>query len=166
MLKMLNLPRTGRLSDRVDALFSVSLFSLVCLSLFLSLFLIGCGDGRPSRVKVSGFVTVDGEPLKFGSVNIRPAAGGRSASGSLDSNGAFIVTMYEKGDGLPPGSYRVAIKATQWVSDGVQRWHAPKKYADHENSGLTVEISEPTSDLTFDLTWDGEKRSKPWVEKQ
>ena len=163
---MLNLPRTGRLSDRVDALFSVSLFSLVCLSLFLSLFLTGCGDGRPSRVKVSGFVTVDGEPLKFGGVNFRPAAGGRAAGGSLDSNGAFTVTMYEKGDGLPPGKYVVAIKATEPVNENAERWHAPKKYAKHLTAGLTTEISEATSDLTFDLSWAGEKRSKPWVEKQ
>ena len=126
----------------------------------------GCGDGRPSRVKVSGFVTVEGEPLKYGGVNFRPAEGGRAAGGSLDANGAFTVTMYERGDGLPPGKYVVAIKATQWVNESAERWHAPTKYAKHNTSELTAEISEPTSDLTFDLTWEGDKRSKPWVEKQ
>ena len=66
---------------------------------------------------------------------------------------------------LLPGKYVVAIKATEWVNEKAQRWHAPKKYAKHETSEITTEISDPTSDLTFDLTWEGDKRSKPWVEK-
>ena len=163
---MLKAQRTNRPAE-AQVLFPIASLPLVCLGLSLSLFLLtGCSDGRPSRVKVSGFVTVDGEPLKFGGVNFRPAAGGRAAGGSLDSNGAFTVTMYEKGDGLPPGKYVVAIKATEPVNENAERWHAPKKYAKHLTSGLTTEISEATSDLTFDLSWAGEKRSKPWVEKQ
>lgn len=161
---MNNLQPAARCADRTQLLFRQSFLLLVLLG-FMGLLLTGCGDGRPARVKVSGFVTIDGEPLKYGGVNFRPAGGGRAAGGRLDENGQFTVTMYEKGDGLPPGNYIVAIKATQWVSESSERWHAPMKYAYHESSELTAEISEETSDLTFELTWKGDRRKKPWVEK-
>lgn len=42
----------------------------------------------------------------------------------------------------------------------------PKSYSDHKKSGLTVEITEETTDLDFDLSWEiDEDHSKPWVEK-
>ena len=47
-----------------------------------------------------------------------------------------------------------------------QRWHAPKGYSKHETSGFTVEITEETTDLNFDLTWEvDEKHAAAWVEK-
>jgi hypothetical protein len=116
----------------------------------------GCGDGRPQRVPVSGTVMIDGAPLSYGFVTFVPAAG-RSASGQLDGQGRFTLGSYEPGDGVLPGSQRVSVLARESLNDKQAKWHAPKKYKDHDSSGIVIEVTEPTDDLKIDLTWGGEK---------
>ena len=143
----------------------LSRFSVVLL-VSVAMILSGCGDGRRARVKVSGHVTVDGKLLKHGGICFRPTTGGRMGGGGLGDEGQYSTTMYKENDGLPPGSYTVAVNAVQYINDRAQRWHAPKSYSDHKKSGLTVEITEETTDLDFDLSWEiDEDHSKPWVEK-
>ena len=132
----------------------------LCLAL-VSTSLIGCSDGRPERVVASGKVTIDGSPLKYGSVLFLPEKG-RPAAGSLDTEGRFSLTCYEPGDGIIPGTYRVQIKGTEAIGEDAQRWHAPMKYSRATESGIEFEISEPTDSLLIELTWDG---GKPFVEK-
>lgn len=116
----------------------------------------GCGDGRPQRVPVSGTIMIDGAPLPYGFVTFVPASG-RSASGQLDAQGRFTLGSYEPGDGVLPGSQRVSVLARESLNDKQAKWHAPKKYANHDTSGIVVEVTEPTDDLKIDLTWGGEK---------
>ena len=137
------------------------LLSLLCLTMVLS----GCGDGRASRVKVSGKVTVEGKPLSVGGISFYPIPEGRQGGGAIGKDGVYSTTMYELNDGLPPGSYAVAVNAVQIVNDTSKRWHAPQKYSDHETSGLKVEITEETDAMDFDLTWEGDEHSGPWVEQ-
>ena len=136
-----------------------------CLFVFL---LAGCGDGRGVRVPVSGVVTIDGKPLAFGQIMFTPYtedANNRPGGGSLESDGSYRVSAYTAYDGLPPGRYRVAITGTEYISDTAQRWHSPQKYSQLDTSGLTAEIEESTDSLNFDLSWEGESPSEPWVEK-
>ncbi|NLE38373.1 MAG: hypothetical protein GX621_10150 [Pirellulaceae bacterium] len=48
------------------------------------------------------------------------------------------------------------------LSGTKQRWHAPKKYADAEKSGLMVKVDSPENIVMIELTWDG---GKPFVEE-
>ena len=134
--------------------------ALFCLSL-----LIGCGDGRPRRVPVSGHVTVDGQLLEHGSILFAPADNSRSGGGSLEAGGLYRVSIYTAYDGLMPGKYNVSVLAVEPMGETAQRWHAPMKYRDAKTSGLSVEITEETTDLDFELTWEGDKHSGPFVEK-
>ena len=136
------------------------LISLVCVAFLLT----GC-DGRPSRVKVSGHITCDGKPVEFGGVSFKPVAGGRVGGGGIESGGAYTVTMYEKGDGIPLGKYTVTISSAETLNPRTIRWHAPEKYSNPKTSGLSVEITEATSELDFELTWDGDEHSEPWIQK-
>ena len=138
----------------------LGLISLLCFAFLLT----GC-NGRPSRVKVSGKVTCDGKPVEFGGVAFKPVGGGRRAGGGIESGGSYTVTMYEKSDGIPVGKYTVTISSAETLNPRSIRWHAPKRYAKHETSELTVEITKATSELNFDLTWDGDEHSEPWIEK-
>lgn len=138
--------------------------SFLILLVSIAIMVSGCG-GRPSRVKVSGKVTIEGKPLSVGGISFKPVEGGRKAGSSFDSEGKYTTTMYEPNDGLPLGSYTVAINSSRQVNDNTKRWHAPKKYSDHETSGLTAEITEETSSLNYDLTWEGDEHSKPWNQK-
>ncbi|TWU24561.1 hypothetical protein [Bythopirellula polymerisocia] len=122
--------------------------------------ILGCGDGRPARVNVSGQVLIDGKPLTVGNVKFVPE-GARPSSGAIDSNGNFTLTCYDGGDGVVPGTHRVQVSAMEVISASKVRWMAPPKYADFLTSELSYEITEPTDDLKIELTWDG---GKPFVQ--
>lgn len=121
---------------------------------------LGCGDGRPTRVKVSGQVLIDGVPLTVGSVTFVPD-GARPSSGKIDSSGRFTLTCYDGGDGVVPGRHRVQVSALEVISASKAKWHAPPKYTDFRTSEIEYEITEPTDDLKIELTWDG---GKPYIE--
>jgi hypothetical protein len=121
---------------------------------------VGCNDKRPLRVPVSGRVLIDGEPLTHGNVKFVPS-GGRPSSAKIDGEGRFTLTCYDGEDGAIPGTHRVSVSASKILSDNKIEWFAPKKYADFRTSELSYEITEPTDDLTIELTWDG---GKPFIE--
>jgi hypothetical protein len=135
----------------------LGLVALLCIG---SVCLLGCGDGRPKRVHVSGKVLIDGQPLKIGYVQFIPQ-GARPAGGKIDSEGHFALTCFEPGDGAVPGVHRVTVTASEFVSSTATRWFAPKKYNDVSKSGLQQEITGPTDEVVINLTWDG---GKPFVE--
>ena len=121
----------------------------------------GCSDGRPKRVKVSGTVTIDGQPLTRGNVKFVPS-GGRPSSGKLDEQGRFTLTCYDGNDGAIPGRHRVQIAASRIISDRKIEWFAPRKYADFRRSGIEIEIEQNTDDLVIELEWG--KKKGPYVE--
>lgn len=123
---------------------------------------VGCNDGLPRRVPVSGKVTIDGEPLTSGSIRFKPSEG-RVATGSIGSDGSYLLSTYEPGDGCVPGTYCVTVHAFEDLSDTTRRWLAPKNYAMPKSSGLTATIDQPTDSLDFELTWGGQKG--PFVER-
>lgn len=137
---------------------NVFLWSLAALSVGL---LAGCGDGRPTRVPVSGTVLIDGKPLGSGHVRLVPADA-RPAWGAIDPQGNFRLTTFEQGDGCVPGTHRVAVIAYQTVSPSAIRWLVPKKYHKASTSELTVTIDQPTDSLLIELSWEG---GKPFVER-
>jgi hypothetical protein len=55
------------------------------------------------------------------------------------------------------GKHAVEVIAREPLGEDRLRWHAPKKYASSETSGLVEEITEPTDSLTINLTWDGQR---------
>jgi len=141
---------------------SCQLRCLVQVSCAASLLIVltGCGDGRPARVAVSGRVLIDGEPLTLGIVQFVPE-GARPSAGKIGQEGHFTLTCYDGDDGIVPGTHRVMISAKEMISESQAKWLAPPKYADFRKSGLSFEITEPTDDLTIELTWDG---GKPFVQ--
>ena len=118
------------------------------------LMMAGCGDGRPKRVPVSGRVLIDGQPLQAGYIRLIPE-GARPSGSEIDSKGRFTLTCFDGEDGAVLGTHRVEVSAREQINALTTKIHAPKKYSSAETSGITVEITEPTDDLTIELTWDG-----------
>jgi hypothetical protein len=116
---------------------------------------VGC-DSRPKRVKVSGQVLIDGEPLNVGTVQFVPE-GSRPAVGQLDDQGRFTLTTFDEGDGCVLGKHRVAVIANEMLSGNRMRYYAPIVYGNFETSDLTVDIDGPTDDLVIELSWHGGK---------
>jgi len=131
-----------------------------CSCVCLMLALLGCSDGRPTRVPVSGRVMIDGKPVIKGSVRFVPE-GARPSAGTLDSQGRFKLTCYDGEDGAVLGKHRVQVSASEIIGAEKVVWHAPSKYADFRSSGLSVEVTEPTDSVLIKLTWAGQKRPAP-----
>lgn len=129
-----------------------------CFVLVLLVATLGCSDGRPKRVPISGQVLIDGEPIKAGSIRFVPD-GARPSASDLDAEGRFTLRCFEENDGAVIGTHRVEVAAREIIGESV-RWYAPKEYSDYRSSGLTVEVKEPNDALVIDLTWKGKKKPK------
>lgn len=138
---------------------SVSLFFKLSI---VVLCFVGC-DSRPTRVPVSGKVLIDGEPLKYGAVVFVPE-GGRQSSGIIDADGHFSLMCFEPGDGALVGKHHVQVLASESINNSTVKWHAPKKYADRQASGLVEEITGATDSVVINLTWKGNPPEKPFTE--
>ncbi len=141
---------------------------LVCLGSSL----LGCGgSGRPSLVKVTGKVTVDGKPVEGAIVAFQYVADAkaeyqRPSTGYTDAAGEFVLGTYAHDDGAPVGKYKVGILKKEVVgklpenynseTEGsvnlTYKWMTPRSAADPNTSGLTAEItSSGLNPGTFDL---------------
>jgi len=128
------------------------------LLILVTMATVGCSDGRPKRVPVSGQVLIDGEPVKGGSIQFVPV-GARPSSSDLDEEGRFSLQCFEKGDGAVTGTHKVIVAAR--AMEGTKlKWYAPQEYADADTSGLTQEITEATDSLVIELTWKGKKKPR------
>lgn len=116
----------------------------------------GCGDGRPQRVPVSGYVLIDGQPLAKAAVRFYPP-NGRSSSGTTDASGRFSLSCFDVSDGALLGTHRVIVAAVDEVSGNTIKWRSPKKYSEADTSGIEATIDGPRDDLKLELTWGGDK---------
>ena len=131
-----------------------------------ALIISGCGDGRPSRVKASGQVLINGEPLTFkgdGFVQVIPADN-RPATGKINpSDGTFTLTTFENEDGVVTGEHPVTVQVNALGPGGQSVNLLPAEYADASTSGLTVVIDQPTESLKIEL--EGKMRAAPNSDK-
>jgi hypothetical protein len=132
----------------------VSVLGLVSL-------LLGCGgSGRPSLVKVTGTVTLDGNPLEGAMVAMKLVTDEKSkyqrpSSATTDAQGKFTPQTYGKDDGLPVGKYKVGIQKKEPVGglpknydpenpDAVNmkyKWITPMAVSQVDSSGIEVEVT-------------------------
>jgi len=88
-----------------------SRFGHVVLGSCLLVMVCGCsGDNPEGRRAISGTVTLDGAPLKQGSISFEPQKQGGLRSGTTIADGRYSIRA-EKG--LPAGRYKVMIFASQ-----------------------------------------------------
>jgi hypothetical protein len=114
----------------------------------LLLFVVGCG-ARYAEVK--GTVNYDGKPLKEGDIAFMPEKG-RPSYGKIADGQIVEVTTTQKGDGLPPGSYKVQITSLTDAEDIYKgKSILPDHYGNPEKSGLTAEIKAGANTLAYDL---------------
>jgi hypothetical protein len=125
----------------------------------------GCRSDLPQTYSASGAVTLNGKPLPNVIVTFLPVSGGRSASGTADSQGSFRLSTFGVDDGAMAGKYEVTIipkdpppmagdsdpgmtqpsKPTKYTPPFPGRYGMPKE------SKLTAEITKGPNKFTFDL---------------
>ena len=145
--------------------------SLDALLFGTMLFTAGCNTG-PETAQVSGVVSFDGEKVPEGTISFYPVAGGRPASGQIQSDGTYKLSTFDPGDGALLGDHKVAIESKKVTNAAPQpkslqeeianpgagatanpsvSWIVPEKYAAVATSGLTATVSEGENEVNFTL---------------
>lgn len=127
---------------------------LLILAAAVALSACGCGG----RAAVTGRVTYpDGSPVESGSVVAEGTVDGKSVlvQGTINKDGTFRLGGDRPGDGVLPGTYKVAVHPV-YVSDeerskGVQPAVAGK-YTRYASSGFTLEVPPGGTELNLKVT--------------
>src|SRR4051812_13362204 len=104
----------------------------IAAAMVLSLLaLTGCSDSSVPLGKVTGRVTLDGQPLAGALVRFNPEAGGRSSQGMTDANGDYTLDYSSRSEGALIGKSQVMI-TTGSLEDRKRRTNekVPIKYND------------------------------------
>jgi hypothetical protein len=129
------------------------------LASFVVCMLSGCGS---RLARVSGQVTLDGQPLRGGgevraTVKFQPASGtGPAAMALVDENGNYSLSTGSQ-KGIPPGDYLVVCSASQLVkaagsntAQGARRITDPK-YDNPTTSGLRFTVESGKNEFNIPL---------------
>lgn len=122
---------------------------LVWLLVPLLITMPGC-DAGPQVAPVSGTVTYDGEPLRFGVVMFQPSQG-QLAQADIESDGSFTLSTFKPGDGAIVGEHRVSVSCYEGHNPEVREKQPPEqlslgqslipvKYSRVGTSGITIEV--------------------------
>jgi len=125
------------------------------------LFCLGCSGGTDERppIEITGTVTLDGKPLKDGSIHFTSPKTGETAYANLDGSGMYTIS-FPKAD--INSAYEVTIKPpvveeqdAMALAEKPQKkteTKIPAKYSDRTTSGLTTKIEqEGTTEANFDI---------------
>lgn len=108
-----------------------SLAGIVALGLLATS--VGCGGGRVDIPlgKVRGKVVYNGKPMTAGTVTFTPitgkgAEGGHVATGEIESDGTYVLTTFDTGDGAILGQHAATVVAREGGSGSLKDLNAPK----------------------------------------
>jgi hypothetical protein len=114
----------------------------------------GCGG----RATVTGRVTYpDGSPVESGSVVAEGTADGKAVlvQGTINKDGTFRLGGDRPGDGVLPGSYKVAVHPEYVPDDERAKGVLPAvdgKYTRYNSSGFTLEVPRGGTELNLKVT--------------
>ena len=117
----------------------------------------------PLLVPVKGVVLLDGKPLSSGVVQFQPAAG-QLAFGMIGEDGTFTLSRHVPNDGIPPGTYRVAVTAFDPMAEvqSVENLIVPVKYTRFGSSGIEFTVFPGTiKPLVVSLSSDAAGGERP-----
>ncbi len=77
--------------------------------LVLAVLQTGC-DSSPKLGQVTGVLTMDGEPIKNGSIEFIPSAGGRPSLALTDEHGRYTAYYLPNVPGAVPGKHRIRFE--------------------------------------------------------
>ncbi len=127
--------------------------------------IIGCGDDEPPRkttYPVTGTVFVDGQPaanlsVKLYSVNGMDEDDPTFSTAFTDPSGAFSLSTYESGDGVPEGEYVLTfvwgeINPLSLEYGGPDRLQGRYRDPSRSQHRVTVQAGQPTDLGKIELT--------------
>jgi hypothetical protein len=131
-------------------------WSLPVLAL-AALFCSSCRESQKPVYPVRGQVLLTGKPIANAFVALHPLAESGPEvprpTGRTDTDGRFLLTTYQRGDGAPAGEYAVTVEWRPLPRHLPEGGHGeipnqlPSQYSRPETSGLRVRIGEGPTDL-------------------
>jgi len=119
--------------------------------LLLLFALVALGCSRNFQMKGRVVFEDDGSPLTVGIVLLCSPT--MQSRGSLDKDGYFVIGTLRDKDGLPPGTYTVAIAgAVEDLPDGNFRALLEDKWYSPTTSGITLTIDKSIKDYEIKVT--------------
>lgn len=116
------------------------------------LWFTGCGGpAHPDVGRVSGVITLDGQPLPEATVMFQPTQG-RASIATTDAAGKYSLTYLDGVPGALLGAHKVIIRTEIPGEDGqppIAKEKLPKKY--HEQTELTAEVKPGANTFNFSL---------------
>jgi len=120
---------------------------VVAVSFLALIVCTGCGGGNPNLSRVTGTVTLDGQPLAEAEVTFTPTgAEGGSATGVTDANGKYELAYSADSRGAWIGTCEVSISK---IVGALDKESLPAKY--NSESELTAEVGEEGNTFDFAL---------------
>ena len=140
---------------KLPRLLLVSWLAVCCLTV------AGCGRDGLEIVPTQGKVTLDGgqwpKPGAIFFAPLEPAEGfpRRPGWGQFDVDGVFTVTTRDPGDGLIPGTYRIALECWEIEPSDNRpgKSYTAERYTSPARSGLELTI-EPGSSGPVEVEYD------------
>ncbi len=134
-------------------IFSYAIGALVLFTLLLP----GCSPPKTETVKVTGKITIDGNPIEQGAIKFMAVDGATPVGGGSISNGVYLAEV-------PPGKKKVLVNGQKVVGkeplykdmpdsptrDKLVRT-TPLAYNNQDATPLEADITGETKDLDFDL---------------
>ena len=118
----------------------------------------GCKSSGPKMVRIRGMVSYKGAPLTNvtqGIVRYAPkeaSSSAREATGRIQPDGSFVMTTFQRGDGVVVGEYDITVSAysnqelsRQETESGVHsagpKLLIPERYLKSSTSGLSDTVA-------------------------
>lgn len=128
------------------------------LLLAITLPLMGCGSDQVPTYPVRGKVQFDdGVPVRNGTIELESVEHGTTATGTIQSDGSFVLGTYTEDDGAAAGEH-TAIVVQLVIADGAFKHTVdhgrpvPPKFADYESSPLKVTVEpKPQNEITVTI---------------
>ena len=144
-------PKTARpITIPATSLFAVFMTAALLASISFS----GCGGSRLGTVPVKGKVTINGQPVKKGTVFFQPvdAAKGRPARSGIKPDGSYAASSLDNDQAIGPGEYKVLLMPPAMeVGSPAGKASIPQKYRDANTSGLTITVPYGGGPITYDI---------------
>jgi hypothetical protein len=138
----------------------------------------GAGISKSVLGKVAGTVTIDGKTLEEAGFPSRdlvailydlknpPSSKNPLLFTLIKPDGSFEFSTYDKGDGVPVGSYMLLFDALKFSRAPKREYHEPDRlknlYNDPDKSTFPIEVKEPgKTDYQFNLELEGKEQGTP-----
>ena len=157
-IKVKSFPTTSSYlrNSALGTFFTNSLRLLRLCSLVTVVYLVGCGERKPSVYPVTLTVTYpDKKPVAGAQIALLSEQHKTTARGSTGTDGTCRVTTYQSEDGAAPGPNKVIVAKPQLIGDPDKPYTGPQiadKYASAATSGLEVVVTDDESKNSFPIT--------------